>query len=269
MRNLNFKSGAATSARDMRADKKSVNVKVNPFINFLLGIIAALLVAFVIIELQTPITESTYTATFKESMAMEVNMDRFTIEKPQPQKLVAKPKTKAPTAPVKKVDMNKAPVILDNQEPDPVDTEPATSIDQPVTSDPAASAPEKPSAPAQPVNYNLLAVSEVPLFPGCSESLDKDERISCLNEKMARYVQRKFDTALANEVQGKDLVTITVVFTIGTDGSPKDIQVRAPNAALEKEARRLISGLPKMKPGKYNGAAVNTTYALPIRFRIQ
>jgi protein TonB len=168
------------------------------------------------------------------------------------------------------VDLNKQPVIIDDEEPDPVqDPQPSTPVDEPTTSETSTAQPTKNTKPTSPENYNMLSVSEVPLFPGCSEGLDSEERISCLNEKMARYIQRKFDTGLASAVEGKDLVTITVVFTIGVDGHPKDIQVRAPNAALEKEARRLISGLPAMKPGKHNGAAVNTTYALPIRFRIQ
>jgi protein TonB len=49
----------------------------------------------------------------------------------------------------------------------------------------------------------MLSVSEVPLFPGCSASLDSKERISCLNEKMARYIQRKFDTGLARDINSK------------------------------------------------------------------
>lgn len=119
------------------------------------------------------------------------------------------------------------------------------------------------------LKHNLLTVSAVPLYPGCNARLDNEERIECLNEKMARFVQRHFDAGLASEVNGKDIVSITVVFTIGIDGNPKDIQVRAPNKKLEKEAYRVISKLPKMTPGKFGEVDVNTTYALPIKFRVQ
>jgi protein TonB len=35
------------------------------------------------------------------------------------------------------------------------------------------------------------------------QALDSKERISCLNEKMARYIQRKFDTGLARDINGR------------------------------------------------------------------
>jgi len=270
MRNLNTDGDAATSPNDLRADKKSVNVKANTFLNFLLGVAAAILVAFVIIELQTPIREHSFAMSSKDDIAIEVNMDKYRIEKPAPKEQPSKPKKVTPSEPIKKVDPNKQPVIIDDEQPDPVqDPQPAAPVEEPTDGKPTSDQPTKNTKPASPDNYNMLSVSEVPLFPGCSAGLDSEERISCLNEKMQRYIQRKFDLSLANATEGKDLVTITVVFTIGIDGRPKDIQVRAPNAVLEKEARRLISGLPEMKPGKYNGAAVNTTYALPIRFKIQ
>ena len=124
-------------------------------------------------------------------------------------------------------------------------------------------------AATAPINYNLRAVSAVPLYPGCNSSLNNNERIECLNEKMGKFVQRRFDTSLASELKGKEMVTITVVFTIGIDGLPKDIQVKAPSKSLENEAFKIISKLPRMTPGKYGDADVNTTYALPIRFRVQ
>jgi len=60
-----------------------------------------------------------------------------------------------------------------------------------------------------------------------------------------------------------------VPFTIDTSGNPKDIQVKAPNEKLKEEAYRIISKLPQMIPGQFEGADVNTTYALPINFKIQ
>ncbi|WP_194850297.1 energy transducer TonB [Nonlabens antarcticus] len=269
MRTLHKSVDAATSTASRRSDKKLTNVKVNPFINFLLGLTAAMLVAFLIIELQTPIKERSYPTVSNQETAMEVNMDRFIIEKPQPKTEPKKTIKKQPVERVQKVDRNKPPVIVENTEPDPiVDVEPFQD-NNPVIDNSNTETPVEISKPELPSSFNLVAVSEVPLFPGCSAKLDNNERIECLNEKMARFIQRKFDTSLANEMDGKDIVNITVLFTIGVDGFPKNIQVRAPNALLEKEAKRLISSLPQMKPGKFDGAVVNTTYALPIRFKVQ
>jgi protein TonB len=269
MKTLNSTDAAATSSAGGRSDKKLTDVKVNPFINFLLGLTVVLLIAFLIMELQTPVREGNYPLFSKKEATLEVNMDRFVIEKPVPKTQVKKKVIETPKEPVKKINTDKAPVIVDNEDPEPeVDNAPQYT-DDPIIDKTTSDTPVTKAEPSEPSNFNMLSVSEVPLFPGCSASLDSKERISCLNEKMARYIQRKFDTGLARDINGKDVVNITVVFTIGTDGYPKDVQVRAPSPALEKEARKLISGLPKMKPGKYNGAEVNTTYALPIRFKVQ
>ena len=52
-------------------------------------------------------------------------------------------------------------------------------------------------------------------------------------------------------------------------GDIVDVQVRAPHPSLEKEARRVIGILPKMKPGRQRGKAVRVPYYLPIKFQVQ
>ena len=269
MRSLNSKAGAATSTGSSRADKKSVNTKSNSFINFLVGLSAVLLLAFVFIELQTPVRDNTITMKAFEDLEPESTFDVFEIIKPEP-KVVKKLVAKA-SEPKPKVNKIKPPVIVDNDDSEPIeDPEPITEPTEPITdSEPTINAKptKKPTVDNSP--FNLLTVSEVPLYPGCNSKLDSVERVDCLNEKMARFIQRHFDTSLANDMKDKDVVAITVVFTIGTDGLPKDIRVRAPDKKLEEEAYRTISKLPKMTPGKFNGAEVNTTYALPIKFKVR
>lgn len=272
MRTLDSNLDTARSIGSSRADKKAASTKNNPFINFLIGLCAVIMLSFVVMELQTPIkhTDFTWNETFE--IKPEVTIDKFIIEKPQPQ---VKPQNKLEpqvVKPVEKVSTIKPPVIVDNVDPEPIiDPEPTTV--EPIVdkfNNSSDSPPVKSTTPAVvPSNYNLLAVSAVPLFPGCNARLDNKDRIECLNDKMARFVQRRFDTSLASEVKGKEMVSITVVFTIGIDGLPKDIQVKAPSKLLEKEAYRIIADLPKMIPGKYGDADVNTTYALPIHFRVQ
>ncbi|SCY39693.1 protein TonB [Nonlabens sp. Hel1_33_55] len=273
MRNLDSNVGAATPTGTSRADKKSASIKTNSTINFLIGLCAVLMFSFVVIELQTPKVEREFTKTFKDNFVMETNMGEYRIEKadpkPEPQKRIQEPKISEP-----KVNKIKPPVVIDNNDPEPTtDPDPTQEPSTDTTKDAIVVTSGDISNDIPVVNsntpLNMLSVSEVPLYPGCSAKLDNEERISCFNEKMARYVQRRFDTSLANELNGKELVNITVLFTIGTDGLPQDIQVRAPNKKLETEAYRIISKLPKMTPGKFEGADVNTTYALPIKFRVQ
>jgi protein TonB len=56
---------------------------------------------------------------------------------------------------------------------------------------------------------------------------------------------------------------------IGIDGNVTAIRTRGPDNNLEKEAKRIISLLPKIKPGKSNGIRVMVPFSMPITFRLQ
>lgn len=273
MNTSNEKRDAATSQNTRREDKKAANTKVNPIVNFQIGLIAALVAAFLIIELTTevPIVENPIATTISIEHG-ETNMGAVRIVPNDPPKPVVK-KVQEPKVKTPKVDPNKPPKVIENDQPDvpeqdkdavdPVVSEP-TDISTAASTTGASDAPvSKPSGPSV-----IAALHEVPLFPGCNSRMDSKERIECLNEKMGRFIQRKFDTSLGNDLNKDGMVKIAVQFTIGVDGLPKDILVKAPNKELEEEAYKVISRLPKMTPGKIDNAAVNVTYALPIRFQI-
>jgi protein TonB len=44
---------------------------------------------------------------------------------------------------------------------------------------------------------------------------------------------------------------------------------RGPHPGLEKEAKRVIGMLPKMKPGRQRGKAVVMPFSIPIVFQVQ
>ena len=269
---INFnKAGAATPKElDRVASKKAINTKVNKTVNFLLGISLSLLTVYLIIELNSQVKEkaaSTYTI---KTLERETNMGEYRIAKREPKKTITKTVKKPKAAPVKqKVDVTKPPVIDENAddtftdqlnalETTPDDNAPIeTGVSDPVDSEPAG-----------PDTSHVNFVSEVPLFPGCSSSLDREDRIDCLNSKMGRFVQRRFDTSNTDNLSGRDEVRISVMFTININGEIQDIKIQAPNKQLEKEARKVISKLPKMTPGKMNGEPVNVTYTLPIVYRV-
>ncbi len=268
MRTLNSNSGAATPLETNRSDKKSVNTASHSVVNFLLGLAAVLMLVYAFIELKSPLNNTAYTIKTPTSLTMESTIDVYRIEKP--------PQVTTPPAPAKPVittppvNTTKPPVIVDNLSLQPT-APPSFTPPKSLSIMPSSTGVSKPATPVTPSSdpYNMMTVSEIPLFPGCDASLNSTERINCLNKKMARFVQRYFDTSIGSDIQRAGIINITVLFTIGTDGYPKDIQVRAPNEALKKEAFKTIARLPQMIPGKFNGAAVNTTYALPIKFKTQ
>lgn len=68
-----------------------------------------------------------------------------------------------------------------------------------------------------------------------------------------------------NRVQGKVYVQFTVTKE-GEISNPKVI--KGINEELDREALRIISRMPKWKPGYQNGKPVNVNYTFPINFRL-
>lgn len=107
-------------------------------------------------------------------------------------------------------------------------------------------------------------LSEVPVYPGCENIRNKRK---CLQEKIQKHITRNLKypkEAKKNKVQGR----VFVQFIIGTGGYIDVIKTRGPNDLLENEARRIISLLPRFKPGILKGKIVRVPFSLPISFTL-
>lgn len=99
-------------------------------------------------------------------------------------------------------------------------------------------------------------VEQMPSFPGGDaalfEYLSKNIRYPAIAEE--------------NGVQGRVIIT----FVVERDGHITDVKViKSVDPSLDKEARRVVSGMPKWIPGKQNGSAVRVKYTVPVTFRLQ
>ncbi|WP_372774580.1 energy transducer TonB [Mangrovibacterium sp.] len=96
----------------------------------------------------------------------------------------------------------------------------------------------------------------MPEFPGGMPSL-------------LRFVSRSIkypEIAKQNGVQGK----IFVRFVVNTDGSISDAFVLRPlDPSLDKEAIRVVTSMPRWKPGSQNGKPVRVNFTIPINFVLQ
>ena len=111
----------------------------------------------------------------------------------------------------------------------------------------------------------LDLIEEVPIFPGCENASDKK---ACFQKMMTKHVRRTIrypDLAQELDIQGR----VSTQFIIDKDGNIQNVKMRGPHQVLEKEASRIISKLPKMKPGKQNGKEVKVVFSLPITFTMQ
>jgi len=99
-------------------------------------------------------------------------------------------------------------------------------------------------------------VEQMPSFPGGPSAL-----MQYLNSNIKYPV-----VAEENGVQGRVVCT----FVVEKDGSITDVRVvKSVDPSLDKEATRVVKGMPKWIPGKQNGSAVRVKYTVPVTFRLQ
>jgi len=101
----------------------------------------------------------------------------------------------------------------------------------------------------------FIVVERTPEFPGGMGELMK-------------FLQRNVRYPAAAQqagIQGK----VEVEFTVKKDGSVSDVKViRSVNPELDAEAVRVISAMPKWKPGEQRGTPVDARFEMPIVFRL-
>ena len=70
---------------------------------------------------------------------------------------------------------------------------------------------------------------------------------------------------MKNKTQGR----VFVSFVVWKDGTVGDIKVlRGIGSGCDEEAVRMVSKMPKWKPGQKNGQNVNVHFNLPIKFKL-
>ena len=65
-------------------------------------------------------------------------------------------------------------------------------------------------------------------------------------------------------IQGR----VIIQFVVGKDGNVSGIKTRGPDPILEKEAVRIISLLPKIKPAEIEGRKVRVPFSTSITFKL-
>lgn len=99
-------------------------------------------------------------------------------------------------------------------------------------------------------------VEQMPTFPGGQQAL-----MTYLGKNI------KYPTiAQENGVQGR----VIIQFVVERDGSITDVHVaRGVDPYLDKEAVRVVKGMPKWLPGKQNGKSVRVKFTVPVMFKLQ
>ena len=103
---------------------------------------------------------------------------------------------------------------------------------------------------------SIYYVTEVgPDFPGGSQALQDYLRANVNYPAQCREAK----------IQGRVLIN----FLVEKDGSIKNVSVlKSVHPLLDEEARRVISTMPKWKPGMEHGTPVRVQYTVPVNFRL-
>ncbi|PTM00450.1 MAG: energy transducer TonB [Bacteroidetes bacterium] len=120
------------------------------------------------------------------------------------------------------------------------------------------------------IEVPFSVIENVAVFPGCEKQKGNTAKKNCMNEKVNKFINKKFNTELASDLglpPGRK--RIFVQFKVDKSGNITSIGARGPHPGLEKEAKRVIGFLPKMKPGRQRGKAVVMPFSIPIVFAVQ
>ena len=114
-----------------------------------------------------------------------------------------------------------------------------------------------PPAPEPDSNAVYTVVERMPEFPGGSGAM------MLYLSKHIEYPDEALDAGMAGKV--------FLRFVVDKEGQVKDVKVLrgvAGAPSLEREAVRVVKGMPKWSPGVQNGKAVATQYTLPVYFKM-
>lgn len=244
-------------------DKKDVNVRKHPVINFQIGLIASLLFTYVMFEVYTtPVVSNDANVATKLEPETVVWDGAFEVyQEPKPVAVVQKTQVRVPDP--EDFEVVKDDTVINEMKDEFINETPVEEVAVPTNA--IIEVPED----DEPVDVPFSVVEDVPVFPGCEKLKTKREKAACFNEKIQKIIRRKFNTDLGSEYGLSGVQRIYTMFDVSRDGTIQNVQVRAPHPRLEKEAKRVIGLFPQMTPGMQRKKPVTVKYQLPIVFQVQ
>ncbi len=241
-----------------KSQKHDANLQKNTTLYFQIGLMLTLLAVYGLFEMKfesKPIDLS-----FNEEIQDDLSM----IDVPV---IVIKDDVKKVQQKVKKRKIFKHPIIKDNDEV--IDKPEDLFVEPPTVNTPPIKVDDVPDVIDIIDEVSIIAVEQVPVYPGCEGLSTNFDRRACMEQKLAKLIDRKFDREIASNYGLSGVQKIYVQFKIDKLGNVVDIKTRAPHKALAKEAEKVINKVPQMQPGKQAQKPVNVIYSLPIIFQVQ
>ncbi|WP_299397779.1 energy transducer TonB [uncultured Gelidibacter sp.] len=263
MKNFKNSCGVAgqSDPRHVKSRKHDANLQKNFTLYFQVGLILCLLGTYSLFEMKFENKSYQLSKLEVEEPFAEVSPEVFQIAENTTPKSVDNSK--------KTVVLDKDPIIAPDDFESPslnILTEPDV-YHEPINPDQLDIV--APPEIDEPQIFNMLGVEQVPIYPGCEFATTNDARRACMSDKLTTLIQKRFDTKIASEMGLTGVQKIYVQFKIDEKGNVTEIQSRAPSQQLEDEAKRVLSKVPQMIPGKQRHRPVSVLYTLPILFDVQ
>ena len=106
-----------------------------------------------------------------------------------------------------------------------------------------------------------MVVEDMPRFKDCLDA-------QCTQTEIMKYISKNTiypQTAKENFIMGR----VFVSFVVNKNGEVERVKIlRGVDQYLDAEAVRVVQSMPKFKPGKQRGKAVNVQYNVPINFTL-
>ena len=113
---------------------------------------------------------------------------------------------------------------------------------------------------------DMYALDKKPIFPGCENILDEQERFDCFKQQVVKFVANNMKTC--KSAYGVFPEKLMVGFIIDRDGRVTGAEIlRGEDDCNKNNALQVINKLPDMQPGMYMGKPVKTRFILPINIR--
>jgi protein TonB len=237
-------------------DKKSVNIKWNSKLYFQIGLLISLSAVYLIMQTKFEIAERHFAKTDIDYLD-EIPIITFTVEEP-----ILTPKKKPFVKPIPPKVIEKVIEVVPDDTPDKKITKTEIPLDTNTNKAIPSKKEEKPI-----ILRSLMGVEFVPIFPGCESSITNEDKRNCMSKKIKKYIVRKFNTNKLDDSETIKSQKIIVQFTINSKGNVVNVIAKAPNKTLENEAVRVVSKLPKMKPGRQGKKNIAVQYTIPITFK--
>jgi len=119
---------------------------------------------------------------------------------------------------------------------------------------------------------NLNDIEFAPIYPGCEPIANETDKKNCFSIKISQYILRNFNSSVAKNIystKGK-INKLRVLFIIDENGRAKASKIVGKwDRTIKKEVFRVITSIPKMKPGVSNGINTKVKYSMLIPFIVE